>query len=110
MSNYTLRVNIGADSYIITCDRPREKIITKENVITAHLKLNKDKISKTNPENSTENTGLIEEVILNGIRNFLKCGYSVPHVYCDKRKIAITQYDVMLYIDSYRLYRDSKTK
>lgn len=100
MSNYIFCVSVGTDSYIVTCDRPRERILTAENVITAHLKLEKDKSS--NCMHLSPNTGLIEEFIILGIRDFLSCGYSVPHMYCDKRKIGITLYDVVLYIDSCR--------
>jgi len=50
----------------------------------------------------SSNIGLIEEVIIRGIQDFLNCGYSVPYMYCDRRKIGITLYDVVLYIDSCR--------
>ena len=96
MPNSEFFLDINDDSYKITLDRAREECIVPGNVITAHLKIQKGNYPTSPPSKS-----LIESVVRDCLQTLLDKGAPFPYVYFATKTIAITNFEVRLYIDFY---------
>jgi len=96
MPNSEFSLNIKDQFYRITLDRSKEECIVPGNVITSHIK-----IQKVNYMPTYSGKGLIESIVEDCLKTLLEKGGPVPYVYFASKKIAVTEYEVQLFIDAY---------
>lgn len=99
MPNYEFSLNIGDNSYRITLDRPREKCVVPGNVITARLK-----VQRVEELGEEATRGLIESIVEECLLDFLDKGAPSPFIYFDTKTIAVSEYKIQFYVDSYRTH------
>jgi len=99
MSNYEFFLNINHNFYKISLDRPREKCVVPGNMITARLK-----VQKVEDVEEETGQGLIESIAEECLLDFLNKKTPSPFIYFSTKTIAISEYKIQLYIDSYRTH------